>query len=103
MKIRSWHIAASGLLIQILAGLILIGFGKLGFAGLFLAIAGILHLLLSLVGLVPTALLYFGKSTSGGILSLFIGILGILAQALFLGFALLGAGIFALLKERGAR
>ncbi len=103
MRIRSWHIAASGLLIQVLAGFILIGFGKLGFAGLFLAIAGIFHLLLSLAGLVPTALLYFGKSTSGGILSLFLGIIGILAQALFLGFSMIGAGILALLKERRAR
>ncbi len=100
MDLKSWYIALAGIVFQIILGfmLLFLGIGTGGLGGLVSGIIGVYLFLISLLGFIPLAFLYFKKTKIGGILSVILGVIEIVAQGYVLGICLLIAGILALKK-----
>ena len=100
MNLKSWHIAFGGIVFQIILAfmLLFLGIGSGGLGGLLSGVIGAYFFVISLLGFIPLAFLYFKKVKTGGILSIIFGVIEIILQGYILGICLLIAGIFALKK-----
>jgi len=102
MKITSFRIALSGMLIQLAFGLLFIkGLYSNNLGGILLGAIGLYFALASALAIPPLAFLYFSKTKkAGAILSIIVGFIGVLSQAgIFVGVFLVMAGIFYLKKK----
>jgi hypothetical protein len=104
MRLRSWHIALLGIVIQAGLGLwITAGVEPgTGFGGFIARLLGLLLLIGSAWGIIPLLLLFFPKTRKvGAVISLIFGVAGIviLRSGLIVGIFLIIAGILSLWKK----
>ena len=103
---KSFHIAFAGVIIQLVLGvLVILGAGEsLGWAGLLLALLGVLTIIYAIIGVIPALLLMFKRTKKiGAILSIVFGVLMIAIppnMGILIGIFLIIAGVFYFIKER---
>lgn len=103
-KFRSWHLVLFGILAQASFGLVLLAGARNAdsWAGLAIALIGLVVLFTSALGVIPLLLLLFAKTrTIGAVVSIVFGIIGITARGAgaIVGIFLIIAGILALWKK----
>lgn len=102
MKIKSWYLVLTGIVVQVIFGIIVFfGSDTPDFGAVILAVGGVIIILASSLGIIPLFLLIFERTRKiGAVVSIIFGIIGIVIGAgIFIGIFLLMAGILALWKD----